>query len=245
MEQKIIFREMLTEIKKAADASGNIITRDEVRKLLEGLPLEEEHFQLVYEYLAQQNIRVADSREEAEEAAGDKEQGSLSRYVEELISLEQEMPEDEQQLMRQAMAGDGTARDRLIRQYLPVICAKAEEYEDCPLPAEDLIQEGNLGLLTAMASLEEYESPAACRAHIFNSVQAAMEAAVRESRRNHEMNQGIVSRVNHLHEAVKNLERDLEHKVSPEELSAYLEMPLEEIRDILRVSGDQIELDGK
>ena len=58
------------------------------------------------------------------------------------------------------------------------------------------------------------------------------------------MGEGIVSRVNHLNEAVQNLEQDLEHKVSAEELSAYLEMPLEEIRDILRISGDQIELEG-
>lgn len=245
MENRVIFREMLTEIKKNADASGNVITRDEVRQLLAGLPLEEEHFQLVYDYLAQQNIRVVDSREEAEAYPEDEAQKSLSIYVNELMALEREMPEEEQQLMRRVMDGDETARDQLIRQYLPVICAKAEEYTDTPLPAEDLIQEGNLGLMTAIASLGEYDSPAAGRAHIFNSINSAMEAALEESRKNREMDQGIVSRVNHLHEAVKNLERDLEHKVSPEELSAYLEMPLEEIKDILRMSGDQIEVSGK
>jgi DNA-directed RNA polymerase specialized sigma subunit len=56
------------------------------------------------------------------------------------------------------------------------------------------------------------------------------------------MGDGIISRVNHLNEAVNNLERDLEHKVSAEELSAYLDMPLEEIRDLLRMSGDQIDV---
>lgn len=58
------------------------------------------------------------------------------------------------------------------------------------------------------------------------------------------MGEHIVSRVNHLNEAVKNLERDLEHKVSAEELSAYLDMPLKEIGDILRMSGDQIDIEG-
>lgn len=245
MENKIIFREMLTEIKKAADASGNVITRARVRELLADLPLEEEHFQLVFDYLTQQNIRVVDSEEEAEECPEDEAQRSLSLYVNELIRLEQEMPEDEQQLMGRVMAGDEAARDQLIQQYLSVICAKAEEYKDCCLPTEDLIQEGNLGLLLAMSSLQDYDSPAACRAHIFNSITSAMEKAVEESRKTQEMAQGVVSRVNHLHEAVKNLESDLGHKVSPEELSAYLEMPLEEIQDILRMSGDQIEINGK
>ena len=43
-------------------------------------------------------------------------------------------------------------------------------------------------------------------------------------------------------EAVRNLSRDLGRKVSMEELSVYLEMPLEEIRDILRMAGDGIEV---
>ena len=51
--------------------------------------------------------------------------------------------------------------------------------------------------------------------------------------------------MNHLNEAVQNLEQDLEHKVSAEELSVYLEMPLEEIIDLLRMSGDQIELENQ
>ena len=51
------------------------------------------------------------------------------------------------------------------------------------------------------------------------------------------------SRVNYLNEAIKNLEEDLEHKVSIEELSAYLEMSEEEIQDILRMAGDEIEIE--
>ncbi len=241
MENRIIFREMLTEMKKAADASGGRITRDEVRGLLAGLPLEEEHFNLVYEYLEQQDIRVTDH---AKEPDGNPEEGQqgLSAYVAEMIRMEQEMTEEEQQLIRRVLDGDETARDALICLYLPVICAKAEEYADTAIPAEDLVQEGNLALLTAISSAGEYDSAAAFQAHIFNSIHSAMEEAARESKKRHEGNREIVSRVSHLHEAVKNLEQDLGRKVSKEELSAYLEMPLEEIQDILRMSGDQIEL---
>ena len=42
---------------------------------------------------------------------------------------------------------------------------------------------------------------------------------------------------------MKNLEEDLEHKVSVDELSAYLEMPEEEIKDILRMAGEEIKVD--
>ena len=43
-----------------------------------------------------------------------------------------------------------------------------------------------------------------------------------------------------MNEAILNLQEDLGHKVSMEELSAYLEIPLQEIRDILRMAGDEM-----
>ncbi len=244
MDNKIVFREMLSEIKKAADAAGNVISKAEIKEILGNLPLEEEHFNLIYSYLAEQDIRVVETREEAKELPEEAAGQSLSLYIDELMRLQDGgISEDEQRLMRQAMAGDEKARLGLIESYLPMICEMAGGYEGTEVAAEDLIQEGNLGLLTAMESIGRLESPAACRAHIINSINAAMESAIGSSRETRKMNEGIVSRVNHLNEAVQNLERDLGHKVSAEELSAYLEMPLEEIRDILRMSGDQIEIE--
>lgn len=243
MDNRIIFREILSDIKKTADEAGNVITQGEIRRLLEDLPLEEEHFRLIYDYLAEQDIRVVESEEDAEELVKEQEQKSLSMYLDELTELESDESEDDHELMRRVMKGEKEAREKLIESYLSLICEMAGGYEGTDLPAEDLIQEGNLGLLTAMNSLQEFDSPAACRAHILNEINRAMEQAINSSQEKHRQDEGIVSRVNHLNEAVKNLERDLEHKVSAEELSAYLEMPLEEIRDILRMSGDQIDIE--
>lgn len=244
MENKIVFREMLTEIKSAADAANNVISKEEIKEILGNLPLEEEHFQLIYGYLAEQNITVVDFKEEVEELPEEDDRRSLSIYLDELTELEGEAFEDEHELLELASKGDMAARNRLVEEYLPRICEMASDYEGDELPAEDLIQEGNLGLLMAMESLQDFDSPAACRAHILNSINQAMEQAIKNSRDDRKMGEGIVSRVNHLNEAVQNLEQDLEHKVSAEELSAYLEMPLEEIKDILRMSGDQIEIEG-
>lgn len=243
MENRYIFRELLTEIKNAADEAGNVITHEKIRELLGEIPLEEEHFKLIYDYLAEQGIRVAESEEEAQEFVPEEEHRSLSIYLDELLALEQETFGEEHELLLRVAAGDPNAKQRLIEGYLPTICEMAGEYEGDELPAEDLIQEGNLGLLMAMESLGEFDSPAACRAHLLNAISEAMQDAIRSGQENRKLGEGIVSRVNHLNEAAKNLERDLEHKVSPEELSAYLEMPMEEIRDLLRMSGDQIELE--
>ncbi|MCI6868331.1 MAG: hypothetical protein MR871_10390 [Lachnospiraceae bacterium] len=244
MDNKIIFREMLSEIKKAANETGDVITQDKIKEILAGIPLEEEHFKLIYNYLSEQNIRVVDSLEELEEQPQE-DGGSLALYLDELMSLEREVTEDERELMLQAMEQEAGAKERLIESYLPLICEMASGYEGDDVLAEDLIQEGNLGLLMAIESLGQLknESPAACRAHIINSINEAMEQMIDSSRKTKKMDEGIVSRVSHLDEAIRNLERDLEHKVSAEELSAYLEMPLEEIKDVLRMAGDQIELE--
>ncbi|MCD7762582.1 MAG: hypothetical protein LUI14_05185 [Lachnospiraceae bacterium] len=269
MENRIFFRERLTDLKTAADEAGGVLTQTKIRDILKDLPLEEDHFRLINEYLAEQGIRVLESEEQAgsrkskdrqdktasdgkasdedalEEAdpaeeTSDESRRSLSMYLEELESLADVDDAEEIRLLECVRKGDSAAKERLIGLYLPMICTMAEEYEEETLASEDLIQEGNLGLLTAIDSLDTFESAAACRVHIINTVRGAMEKAMSDSRDGRKMDNGLLSRVNHLNEAVHNLERDLGHKVSAEEVSAYLEMPIEEIEDLLRVSGDQI-----
>ncbi len=244
MENRFIFREVLSEIKTAADQAGGVITKEEVRKRLSHLPLEESHLQMVFSYLTDQGIRVPDDDAEAAELPEEQPDRSLALYLEELEQLAASSGEDETKLLARILEGDAEARDRLIERYLPLICEMAGEYEGDEVAAEDLIQEGNLGLLTALAELSQFENPAACHAHLLNGINQAMQDAIEEGQEQKKRNNGIADRVNHLNEAVGNLERDLERKVSIEELSAYLDMPLEEIRDVLRMSGDQIELAG-
>ncbi len=270
MENRILFRERLTELKTAADQEGGVLTQAKIREMLKDMPLTEEHFQLIYEYLAEQKIRVVESKAQAENAAGentteestteenaagenasgenaseeavpDDSRRSLSMYLEELETLSDVNDEEEIRLIECVRNGDAAAKERLIGIYLPLICTMAEDYGEETLSSEDLIQEGNLGLLTAIGSLEQFKNAAACRVHILNTVRGAMEKAMSDSRDGQKMDDGLLSRVNHLNEAVHNLERDLGHKVSAEEVSAYLEMPVEEIEDLLRVTGDQIE----
>ena len=109
---------------------------------------------------------------------------------------------------------------------------------------EDLILEGNVGLLLAVDQIEEQESLAAYQVKLMNSVNQYMQDVIQEQKDLKDLGNGIVSKVNHLSEAIRNLEEELEHKVSVEELSAYLEMSVEEIRDILRMAGDEIEVEG-
>ena len=90
--------------------------------------------------------------------------------------------------------------------------------------------------LEVSGKLEDY------RNFLYEKIREAMEAALSEGQDLKDMGDKVAQKVNHLSEAVHNLEEDLEHKVSVDELSAYLDMPMEEIKDILRMAGDEIDV---
>lgn len=260
MEQKIIFREMLSEIKTLADERGNCLTVQEVNDFFANAQLEQEQLDLIYEYLKSQKIRVVGyekenaqaealfrvQKEEVQEAEGeemDRWKG-MELYLEELEQIQKVEPGEELNLFLQAVRGDHSARNQLVELYLPVVCDLASEYEGEEYLVEDLIQEGNIGLMMALEKLEPSESLAAFQAQLMNQIRQFMEEVLKEQRDRQDMGRGIAQRVNHLGEAIRNLEEELEHKVSVEELSAYLEMPAEEILDILEMAGDELEVEG-
>lgn len=74
---------------------------------------------------------------------------SFDRYRASLSHTEPLDPHLERELARQWSAGDAAAGDRLIKASLPFVIAVALEYRRWGAPLEDLVQQGNLGLLKA------------------------------------------------------------------------------------------------
>lgn len=261
MQNKIIFREMLSEIKILADKKGNCLTQKEVKDFFADAHLEEEQFKLIYEYLDSQKIKV-EGFESENKGGGPKEKGETEYTAMDKVSEGEEMPhisflemylndvenvqplsgQEEFELFEAAAAGDRKAARRLTEQGLKMVYELSMTYVGAQLPQEDLIQEGNMGLIFALEAIQKQESLEKYRACIFEAVRRAMEKAIEDSQDVIDMDEEIAGRVNHLNEAILNLEQDLGHKVSVEELSVYLEMPLEEIQDILRMAGDEMKM---
>ena len=261
MEQKIIFREMLSEIKALADTKGNQLTVQEINDFFANAHLGQEQLEMVYEYLKSQRINVIgyekrneqasalfeetkDEPEEGQETVGVDRWEGMQFYLDELERIKKIEPREEFTLFRKAAEGDCGARKQLTELYLPMVCELAGDYEGDELLVEHLIQEGNMGLLLTLERLETADSLAAFQAQLLNGVNQYMQEVLKEQKDIREMGRGIAKRVDHLSQAIHNLEEELEHRVSVEELSAYLEMPAEEIRDILKMAGDELKVDG-
>ena len=166
----------------------------------------------------------------------DSSEDFLAGYLEQIRQMPKLEPKEELSLFLRTAQGDTDARDMLASAYLEVVCDLAAEYQEEIIPAEELIAEGNLGLLTALGSFEAEDSLAACQALLLNALNEHMKSAAERLREEKRSDNAFVSRARHLDEARKTLEEELEHEVSPQELSAFLDLPLEEIEDVLRLS---------
>jgi RNA polymerase sigma-32 factor len=85
---------------------------------------------------------------------------SLDSYRRELSDVSPLDPERERELARRWQSGDRAAGEELVRSSLPFVIRIAKEYRRWGVPMEDLIQQGNLGLLRAA---EKYDPQQGCR----------------------------------------------------------------------------------
>ena len=259
MQEKIIFREMLSELKAYADTKNNVLNKEEIKEFFKNANLTEEQYEFIYEYLNSQKIAVegyqktapemreapdTEVSEEEMRQVQEEEDAFLKMYLEDLAAsnIEQLSEEEELVLFNQAAGGDAMAKSRLIEQNLKNVYDLVMEYNNTQLPKSDLIQEGNVGLILVMDALKQQKTLSEYREYMKKKIIRVLDDAEQEQKDFKHDDQQIVEQVNYLNEAIKNLEEDLERKVSLEELSAYIEMPAEEIEAILKMAGDEIEL---
>jgi RNA polymerase sigma factor (sigma-70 family) len=74
---------------------------------------------------------------------------ALSQYLDEVKTQAPLSANEERRLAVRAVAGDRDARDALVERHLPLVVGIARHYTGHQVPLEDLIQEGNLGLIHA------------------------------------------------------------------------------------------------
>ena len=152
--------------------------------------------------------------------------GSMKKY--------EECQDDE--LIRRLRDGDGSVMDYLMEKYKDLVRRKARLMYLPGADQEDLIQEGNVGLLVALESVVKAET-----------AEQAIDAAVRETisdfmeehRVQKHKDNTVVNKVNRLKDAIEELSDGDDMDFSVAELSAYLDMSVEEIEDILRIAGEE------
>lgn len=209
--------------------------------------LSSEQMKSVYEYLRIKGIQLEEGaaevqtgqEEEMTEAAplSAQEQAYLEEYEESLAQIETGAPQEIERLFNDLANGDSMAKARLTELFLKEVISIAKECHHKDVFIGDMIQEGNICLMTAL----ENEIPdSGAYEWLQKEIRSGMKQMVREQTQIHFWDNCLVERVNNLEAAIKKLtDNDEDTKFSIEELSAYLDMDVEEIRRVLRLTGEE------
>jgi RNA polymerase primary sigma factor len=138
---------------------------------------------------------------------------------------------EEVDLSRRAKAGDRRARQRLIEKNLRLVVSVAKKYRGMGLPFEDLIQEGNLGLMKAV---EKYDPERGWRFSTYATwwVRQAVQRAVADKGRTIRIPVHRGDKLRKMARVYNELSSEMEREPADEQVAERLGWPVEDVRDL-------------
>ena len=251
MLDKEKFLEMLGEIVEIAKTQDGSLTQEEIQEYFNGMELSKEHLDAIYAYLAENKISVkgflytpkeVEAEEKTEEKEAPEDSVYLAMYLEELEGITPEESGETERLYLAMRGGDEVAQARLTEVWLGRVVELARGYQNQGVFLEDLIQEGNIGLLSGVKALLEREEHLDAEEYLKESVCQAMENLIDEAMGEDDLENAVLARTNLISEAAKALAEDLGRVATLEELSEYTKIPVGEIGDILNLSLDAVKI---
>ncbi|MCR5420312.1 MAG: hypothetical protein K6E98_04850 [Lachnospiraceae bacterium] len=242
------FRKKMIQLRALAKRQGESISKEQVHSEFLPLDIKEEHFLLIFKYLTDEKIRLFDTEEERLRESGkndcrvNKEDSDyLKMYIDELNSRETVSEEERVSRINKALKNKDTAALVLPDLYLKSVVDTARLYTGQGIAIEDLIGEGNIGVLTAVNMLEICETPREVDEFVMKMIMDSMESLIMDKYDKDEFDTTIAKRVNELNDKAKEMAEDLERLITVEELSKELDSDEDYIRETIRLSGDSIE----
>jgi len=167
---------------------------------------------------------------------------SIEKYLEEIGGYSPLPPEEEIRLARLIRKGDTTALDRLIKANLRFVISVAKEYQGQGLPLQDLISEGNLGLIKAAQRFDETRGFKFISYAVWWIRQSILQALAEQSRVVR-LPLNRVGAINKIGRALEQLEKAFGREPSMDEVAKKMEMTAYEVADVLKTSARHLSLD--
>ena len=150
--------------------------------------------------------------------------------------------EEEIDLSKRAKAGDKRARQRLIEKNLRLVVSVAKKYRGYGLPFEDLIQEGNIGLMRAV---EKFDPEKGFRFSTYATwwIRQAVQRAVADKGRTIRVPVHMTEKIRKVSRAISELAVELEREPTEEEVAKRLGWDQDEVRLTVTAMPDATSLD--
>lgn len=170
-------------------------------------------------------------------------ESSLKIYLKEMNEYKMLTQEEEINFAKRIEQGDKSAEEALIGANLRLVCSLAKHYEGCGLSYQDLIQEGNIGLLKA---IKKYDYSKGFRFSTYAAwwIKQCLSRAVADYGRTIKIPAHIVEDVNKTRTQIRELTVKLNHEPTVKEISIELNLPEKEVQELLSyMQSDIVSLD--
>lgn len=181
-------------------------------------------------------LKIGDKITKRDDAALDKYLVDISR--EKLISTDEEV-----ELAQKIHKGDQRALNKLVRANLRFVVSVAKQYQNQGLSLNDLVNEGNIGLVKAAQKFDETRGFKFISYAVWWIRQSILQA-ISEQSRIVRMPLNQVGFQSKLSKAIVNFEQENERRPSVQELADILETDEEKVREALGINGKKVSVDA-
>lgn len=255
------FNDALVSLVEYAGANANHVSTDDIRLYFKDFFSEDSQYIAVYDYLKANRIVIDDlegydkfsadstvssntdnNATEDEEPASiqdkplesDEELAFIEMYENEISAYSDISDDEKNSLIRMFIQGDSMVAEQITNAYLPVVHSIAKTYAGQVMSLGDLIQEGNMGLLLALA---DYDSNVdSFDSYIINKIRSSIEAAIGEQAHSNRIGDHLAGRMNSLDDLSRDLTEQLGRAPSVAELAEAMNISEDEVDTIIRTS---------
>ena len=262
MEEKTLtFDEKLSKLLELAKSKKNVLEEKDIHDAFAGEELTPEKLDRIYDFLDKKHVDVlkmsndddmdpdlfTEDEDPDPEDEIDMEHIDLSvpegvsvddpvrMYLKEIGKVPLLSPDEEIELAKKIELGDEAAKKKLAEANLRLVVSIAKRYVGRGMQLLDLIQEGNLGLIKAVEKFD-YRKGYKFSTYATWWIRQAITRAIADQARTIRIPVHMVETINRLMRTQRQLVQKLGREATPEELAKELDMPVDRVRESMKIS---------
>ena len=254
-------KNVISNLLEAGKAKGKLSTKD-ITDALEELDYDVEQVDKLYSMLEGQNIEIVEEGASLDDDIDDLDVDShdnddaldlsfvdgvniddpVKVYLKEIGRVPLLTSEEEVELAQRMAEGDAAAKKRLAEANLRLVVSIAKRYVGRGMQFLDLIQEGNLGLIKAV---EKFDHTKGFKFSTYATwwIRQAITRAIADQARTIRIPVHMVETINKVKKVSSQLLHQNGHEPTADEISEALDMPVEKVREIMRVAQEPVSLE--
>ena len=248
------FEQRKEELIKKGKEKGNI-SYEELANSLKGLELDADSLDELYNALRENNIEIISEDDDDDSTDPEKillDDNTLAKdltindpvrmYLKEIGQIKLLSMSEELELADRIAAGDETAKNTLAEANLRLVVSIAKRYVGRGMLFLDLIQEGNIGLMKAV---EKFDANKGYKFSTYATwwIRQAITRAIADQARTIRVPVHMVETINKLSRYQRQLTLELNREPTDEELAKKMGMPVEIIREVIKIAQDPVSLE--